>query len=438
MDFNMFALGMDIGTTNLSSVLMDISSGKVLDEYTIKNDAAIVEGGLERLQDVERIFELVEHMRTRLSNSEINCIGLTGQMHGMLYTDCQGKAVSPLYTWQDRRGDYMRDDGQTYTQYLSSKVKKKLATGYGAVTHYYNIENGLVPQEAKWVTTIQDYIGMKLTKQKLPQMHISNSESFGAPEWEVLSPMIRTTEKSVCIGTTSDDIPVAIAIGDNQASFIGSVNNSANSLLINMGTGGQISILANGTTIECPDIDKRYYIDGDSLLVGCSLCGGHAYSLLETFYREIIALAGVKCDSLYEKMNALAEQVLSDELIINTQFRGSRRDPEMRGTISNISDRNLTPAHLVQAVLKSMVNELLELYYTMCESIEKKPTILVGAGNGIRKNPALQKMFEDALGMQMNIPLHYEEAAYGAALFSTYACGINSSLTEAQKVIRYH
>ena len=36
---------------------------------------------------------------------DIERIGVTGQMHGILYLDGEGNAVSPLYTWQDARGD---------------------------------------------------------------------------------------------------------------------------------------------------------------------------------------------------------------------------------------------------------------------------------------------------------------------------------------------
>jgi len=434
----MYALGMDIGTTNLSAVLVDIKSGEVLDGYTVENDTGIKSESWERLQDAQGIWEIAKYIKGRLSGKRIDCIGLTGQMHGILYTDSFGKAVSPLYTWQDCRGDLIRSNGQTYTQSLSAEVGKNLATGYGSVTHSYNLDNGLVPGNAKWAMTIQDYIAMKLADQTIPKMHITNSESFGAPGWSKLAPMIRTTDKNVCIGSTSDGVPVAVAIGDNQASFIGSVRSSADCLLVNIGTGGQITIAADDVTADYPDVDRRPYVDSGTLLVGYSLCGGYAYELLETMFREIVALSGVQCGSLYEQMNILASQPPEDKLTISTQFRGTRSNPEIRGAIWDISDRNLTPAHLIQAVLQGIVDELLVPYRNMCKSIKRQPTVLVGAGNGIRRNPVLQRKFEEALGMPMNIPVHKEEAAYGAALFAAVACGKRKSLAEAQKVIRYH
>jgi len=433
----MYALGMDIGTTSLSAVLINIDSGEILDTYTALNTAKIEAESWERHQDAESIWEIARGIKERFAGSKLDCIGLTGQMHGLLYTDISGLPVSPLYTWQDSRGDLIRSNGQTYTQFLSAKVGGKLATGYGAVTHVYNLENGLVPSNAKWAMTIQDYIGMKLVGGNAPLTHTSNSESFGAPQWEGLAPFICTTNENVCIGTTKENVPVAVAIGDNQASFIGSVRDATNTVLINIGTGGQISVKANGSITDYPDVDRRSYIDGGTLLVGYSLCGGYAYELLENLFREVAVLAGAECGPLYEKMNTLASKNLENKLTVSTQFRGTRNNPEIRGAIWDISDSNLTPAHLVQAVLQSVVDELLVPYRNMCKTIKRLPTFMVGSGNGIRRNPVLRKMFEDSLGMPMNIPAHQEEAAYGAALFATVACGKRKTLSEAQKVIQY-
>ena len=428
----MYSLGIDIGTTTLSAVVVDIGSGEVKQKLTIENAEEIPAEDWARLQDPEGIWNKANDMMCRLLDlyPNICCIGLAGQMHGILYTDAEGRSVSPLYTWQDGRGDILRADGKTYAQSLSAETGRNLATGYGAVTHSYNLENDLVPQNAKWAMTIHDYVGMKLTGRREPLSHVSNTESFGAPDWAGISSMIRTTDKTECIGTTNDGIPVAVAIGDNQASFIGSVKDAANSVLINMGTGGQISMAsgrrpadggrsaAGGRSAPSADFEARPYIDSETLLVGFSLCGGQAYALLEKFFREAAVLAGAPSGRLYEQMNALAEIPVNDPLNVSTLFSGTRRSPELKGSITGISDRNFTPAHLVQGVLKGMVDELLAHYPKMCERAGRKPKFLIGSGNAIRMNPALRKLFEEAFNMPMQIPAHQEEAAYGAALFA--------------------
>jgi sedoheptulokinase len=158
---------------------------------------------------------------------------------------------------------------------------------------------------------------------------------------------------------------------------------------------------------------------------------------LERFFREISELAGAKRESLYEIMNALAAVPLDDPLNVETLFCGTRSNPNLSGTISGIGDRNFTPAHLTQGVLRGMADELLAPYPAMRSFMRKPPARLIGSGNGMRKNAPLRQLFENLTGMAMMIPARREEAAYGAALFAAAACGFRASVAEAQRVIRY-
>ena len=284
---------------------------------------------------------------------------------------------------------------------------------------------------------IHDYIGMRLTGRHAPLVHVSDAESFGAPEMPGFAEMFAVTSRTECVGETAGGVPVAVAIGDNQASFLGSVKDAADSVLVNMGTGGQISAVVE-TGVQCQNTETRPYVDGGALLVGFSLCGGRAYALLEKLFCEIAELAGaLPCEPLYEKMNALAEAPLADGLRVSTLFSGTRADPSLRGSIAGINDRNLTPAHLVQGVLRGMAEELLAFFPGMRGHMLKAPARLVGSGNAIRKNSHLQRIFEEISGLPMSIPAHREEAAYGAALFAMAAAGLRKSVADAQKVIKY-
>ena len=65
-----------------------------------------------------------------------------------------------------------------------------------------------------------------------------------------------------------------------------------------------------------------------------------------------------------------------------------------------------------------------------------KPRILVGAGNGLRNNRALRNMIAERFQMDLRIPVHREEAAFGAALFSLKCCrGLTAE--EAGRYIEY-
>lgn len=100
-------------------------------------------------------------------------------------------------------------------------------------------------------------------------------------------------------------IPVTVALGDNQASFLGSVGFQENTVLLNMGTGGQISVLSD-QLFEGNGIEARPFTKGKYLLVGASLCGGRAYAVLEKFFRSFYVQAGGDDRDLYEVMEKLA------------------------------------------------------------------------------------------------------------------------------------
>ena len=101
----MRAAGFDIGTTTVCGVLIDLESGRTVKTQTRKNDSWIKGESYERLQDPARIWQLVQAIyQDFLAEDEIAAIGLTGQMHGLVYVDAEGSAVSPLYTWEDERG----------------------------------------------------------------------------------------------------------------------------------------------------------------------------------------------------------------------------------------------------------------------------------------------------------------------------------------------
>ena len=83
------------------------------------------------------------------------------------------------------------------------------------------------------------------------------------------------------------------------------------------------------------------------------------------------------------------------------------------------------------------MEELATFHKVMLELGAPKPKYLIGSGNAVRMNKYLQAVFEAEFGMKMQIPVHNEEAAYGAALYAMTASGICPSLADAQKRISY-
>ena len=97
-------LGLDLGTTTISAAVLD-ADGRLLCTRTVPGGAAVAGQPWERKQDARGI----EHAALSLLDGllqefpDIGCVGLTGQMHGIVYVDAAGQLLSPLYTWQDER-----------------------------------------------------------------------------------------------------------------------------------------------------------------------------------------------------------------------------------------------------------------------------------------------------------------------------------------------
>jgi sedoheptulokinase len=152
--------------------------------------------------------------------------------------------------------------------------------------------------------------------------------------------------------------------------------------------------------------------------------------MLEQFFRDTIKLAtGNECPSLYGIMDI--EQMPVNTLSISTRFKGTRENPSERGCISGIGIDNFTPQAFIAGILDGIAQEL----YSMYQGAE--PRMLIGSGNCIRKTPLLQKILSEKFGTQIYIPVHKEEASYGAALYSLVTAGKIKCITDAQKLIRY-
>ncbi len=431
----MKAIGIDIGTTTISTVVVQTDNMEVIESKTIQNGSFIkTEQEWERIQDAALIIhkakEVLDDFLKRYD--DIGSIGLTGQMHGILYLNQEGGCISPLYTWQDGRGNLVGFEGKTLVQEINEKYGIRTAVGYGLVTHIYNMRRNLVSAGGVSFCTVSDYLGMVLTGRRQPLLHSSMAASLGffnsresSFEREILqsvgvdlSMLPEVTGEAAVLGEYQG-IPVTAAVGDNQASFLGSVGLRAETVLLNMGTGGQISVLSD-QYFEAPGIEARPFVQGKYLLAGSSLCGGRAYAILEKFLRSYIVAAGGEDQDQFGTMLRLAEigEKLSDGMQITTTFNGTRINPALRGSISNISEDNFTPEGMVYGVLQGMAQELYNMYSLIHEGTGIIARQLIASGNGLRRNPVLQRIFEKMFGAGLTMASCQEEAASGAAASS--------------------
>lgn len=159
------------------------------------------------------------------------------------------------------------------------------------------------------------------------------------------------------------------------------------------------------------------------LLVGSSLCGGRAYALLESFFRQYAEALGISGVNHYAVMEHLlrTRKVEEEGLHIDTRFSGTREYPDRRGSIQNIGIDNFTPAAFILGILEGMTEELYEMYQEIEKGLKSPRTQIVGSGNGIRRNSSLQQLMKQRFSMEFHLAEHTEEAALGAAMAGAMA-----------------
>jgi sugar (pentulose or hexulose) kinase len=217
-----------------------------------------------------------------------------------------------------------------------------------------------------------------------------------------------------------EGLPVFVGIGDNQASFLGSVGRRDDAVLVNVGTGAQVSAYVDQFRYD-PLLETRPFPGGGYLLAWAGLCGGRSYALLERFYRAVgEQLCGAAAGPLYEAMNRLAASVPrgAGGVVCEPLFTGTRQDPGLRASWAGLSAENFTPAHLTRALLEGMARTFRTGYEAIARAGGGGKTRLVGAGNGLRENAVLAQCVAEEFGLPLRLPPHREEAAYGAALLA--------------------
>lgn len=413
-------LGIDIGTTNISFLVIDLNC-KVIYQDTYSNTFILG----NNMQDPDGIHILCNTVAMDLKKKfNFSSVGISNQMHGILYVDECGNAVSPLYTWQDDRGNEKYRDS-TYASYMSNVCGYNLSTGFGTVSLFYDFVNDKIPMSSKKICTIGDYVAMKLTNLKKPILNETNAAALGLYkldkhtwDYEVIrklgldeSLFPDVSNKVICIGRNDLGFNVYTAVGDNQASVYG-VADTDECVVVNYGTGSQITFIVEKLT-EIPfGCEVRPYFDGKCIIIGSALCGGYSYQILKKFFDKVAEAVGGKFS--YEILNQWAT---SDEpsLEVDTRFKGTRYEPSVRGSISNIDDLNFTPQSLTKGFVNGMCEELLN-YYNLIKKISGEKKFLVGSGNGVRLNKALRNIISKKFNMNLKIPSQTEEASYGVAM----------------------
>ena len=443
-------VSLDIGTSKLCALALKIEAFEPLAIHSISNGANVAnlpEGYYE--QDpthlLVRVFDLLADLLDdkAVRREEIVGLSITGQMHGVLLVDPDLRPTTNLITWRDGRVLQAEKPGcLDEAQHLvgleaAKRTGCRLHAGYGGATLYHLARNGGLPKDVT-AMTIADYIAASLTGVVATEPTLAASWgllNLQSRQWD--AEMVRRLGLPIGILPPIGDIsrPLApvrpnlarslglpsnaqmcLPIGDNQASIIGAAGLTRDVAVINLGTGGQVSI-PQPEFVLVEGFETRPMPFGGYILVGASLCGGWSYAYLRHFVQDVVRqFAGVELDdkTVYHRMNRLAVDALPGNtgLVVNPYFQGTRADPDVRGTIRGINTENLTAGNLTRAFIEGMVWELAELFQAAKTA---GVTRIAASGNAVRENDLVVETIESLIGRKCFVSPHPEEAAFGAA-----------------------
>jgi sedoheptulokinase len=451
----MSIVGIDIGTTSVGGVLYDPSEGRVIRQESKDHRASLespVAGAV--LQDPDTIFRVAAEVVTKLTrvsgqqSGRPQAVGLTGQMHGILYIDKQGEACSPLFTWQDRRGAELvegESHRSTWVDWIRELTGYCVPSGYGLMSHIINRREGLVPEEAVSVTTIMDYVGMRLVGRATPCIDMTNAHSLGffdlqkgVFDWQALEKagidsvlLPDLTAVDTPVGRLPEGIPVYPAIGDNQAGFLGAVRSVHDTLLLNIGTSAQAALFSPHYYALSLDtgLEIRPFPGSGFLVVGASLSGGNVIALLHDFFRETCrTFCSEDPGELYDRMNEImAGQIGAERQYslpeVRPAFFGTRADPLLCGGVENLTPSNFNLTDLLDGFISGIANELYSLYRAVPAERREAIEHIAGVGNALKRNRLLHARIEDAFGLPCTLVPGTEEAAVGAARLAAESVG---------------
>jgi sugar (pentulose or hexulose) kinase len=454
------AVGLDLGRTHVTGVLVDTAWRQVVRHAQRPNDAAtkpILPTRAE--QKPHRLRALVLEILAELAGdgTPVDSIALTGQMHGLLCVDAGGEPVTPLISWQDQRTWEGQPGNLTSLDRLFSRLDDlaprqsseqawyengcRIDHGYGAATLFWLVEQGELPATTHRVCTLPGWMAAQLTGT-LPVTDPTLAASWGSYSlpgggWNVafldalgldaqLMPPVRPSgeplggllpELARRVGMQAG-VPVLNAVGDGQAAYLGSVTDPAQELLFNLGTGGQICWMLPQFAPPTRAVETRPLPGERYLRVGASLCGGAAYAWLNHTVRGWLSDFGVHAEeqAIYERLNALA-MTCNDagSLRVRTTFLGKRGDDSVQaGSIEGISLDNLQLGALARATLSGIIDELYDLYRAHASETASYSR-LIATGGGLRRNPLLPGLIEERFGLPVHVHQQRGTAALGAA-----------------------
>ncbi|MGN1345113.1 MAG: glycerol kinase GlpK [Traorella sp.] len=447
-----YICAIDQGTTSTRAILFDKQSNIIATAQKECENYYPKPGWVE--QNANSIYASVIgviHEVVALSNtkmSDIAAIGITNQRETTIVWDKKtGNPVSFAIVWQSRQSDsYCQEMKQKgYEDFFYQKCGLVLDPYFSASKIRYildHLENGQERAEKGELLfgTVESFIIWKLTNGKVHVSDVSNASrtllmSLDTLNWDdeccrlwnipkcMLPKIVDNscvygfTEKSI-LGA---EIPIASAVGDQQAALFGqtcfekgSVKNTyGTGCFLLMNTGNEIIHSKNGL-LSCVGWkikdEVNYVLEGSVFVAGAAI----------QWLRD-----GLKIIRKSSETDQRAREVTScDGVMVVPSFTGLGAPywkPQVKGAIFGLT-RGTTQEHLIRATLESLAYQTNDVLKAMCEDSNMKIEFMQVDG-GASQNDFLMQFQSDISHTIVKRSVVSETTALGAAYLAGLAVG---------------
>jgi glycerol kinase len=437
----------DQGTTSTRFMIFDRSGTEIarhqLEHRQIFPAAGWVEHDATEIWENTRKTIDVALGHAGLAPSDLAAIGITNQRETVVLWDkATGTPVAPAIVWPDTRtsalvekldGDLIRErTGLTPATYFSAtKIQWLLDNGLRARAERGEVLFGTVDSWLIWNLTGRLHLTDVTNASRTMLMNLTTLEwddellaLFDIPR--AMLPEIRSSAE--VYGTALDGVPLAAAIGDQQAALFGQTCFAPGEAKCTYGTGGFL-LMNTGDPVR----------SSHGLITTVAYRFGNdkpAYAL-----EGSIAAAGAAVQWLRDQLGILDSAAMSETLAASVDdsagvcfvpaFSGLYAPywrPDARGAIVGLS-RFHTAAHITRAALEAICYQTRDVVEAMARDSGAALDCLKVDG-GVTANELCMQLQADILGVPVSRPAVAETTALGAAYAAGLAVGFWTSVDD--------
>jgi xylulokinase len=459
-------LGIDVGTSGTKTLAID-ERGKILASATAEYPCDYPQPGWSE-QDPDQwwaatIATIREVMaRADLKAADIAGIGLSGQMHGSVFLDADGRVIRPALLWNDQRTVAECEEIERRAggrEALVRMVANPALTGFTAPkilwlrnhepAHYERVRQVLLPKDyiryrltGTYATEVSDASGTLLldvanrrwSSELLLTLEIDPTllpPCYESPEVSGKVSAVGAEATGLAVGT-----PVVGGGGDQPAGAVGNGIVRPGAVSATMGTSGVVFAHTDEPGFDPLGRLQRgcHAVPGAWHVMGVVLAAGGSFRWVRDELGELeIEAAKAEGVDPYFLLTQEAELAPagSEGLFFLPYLTGERTphfDPHAKGGWIGLTVRH-GRQHLIRAVLEGAtyaMRDSLELIREMGATITQ-----VRLSGGGARNPLWRQIQADIYGQEVCTINAHEGPAFGVALLALVGTGAYSSVPEA-------